>query len=101
MITNKPTVVQAFVNATFRAMRFFKQNKSEAIKLLATYQKRDESSAQRVYALDVDNFAGDGSLKCDSVNRQFELEKVFLRIDAAPHCDLVVDNRFAQRIPTR
>lgn len=101
MITNKPALVQGFVNATFRAMMFFKHNKSESVKLLARYQKRDENSAQRVYALDVDNFGGDGTVKCEAVKRQFELERGFLRLDVPPPCDLLVNNQFTQKIPTR
>lgn len=101
MIINKPAIVQGFVNATFRAMSFFKQNRSESVNFLVKYQKRSESSAQRVYALDVENFGGNGVVQCEAVKRQFEMEKEFLRIAVAPPCDLVVDNQFAEKMPAR
>jgi NitT/TauT family transport system substrate-binding protein len=101
MIETRPQIVQAFVNATYRGMRFVKGNRAEVIHFMAKFQKRDERSAARVYDLDVESFGGDGTVNCQQIEKGFELQKSFIGIDAsaASPCDRVINNAFAHAIP--
>jgi NitT/TauT family transport system substrate-binding protein len=99
LIQTRPEMVQSFVNASYRAMAFFKKNRAESIQLLAKFQGKDEKSATRVYDLEIGNFGGDGTLHCETAKKELVIQKDFLKPQAPPACDVLLDNRFAQKIP--
>ena len=88
--------MQGFVNASYRAMVSLKENRSESIKLLAKFQRRDEQSAGRVFDLDITSFGGDGRVHCDVVEKGLDLQKEFIGAASPVPCERVINNQFAQ-----
>lgn len=99
LIQTRPEMVQSFVNASYRGMAFFKKNRADSIQLLAKFQKKDETSVTRTYDLEVSNFGGDGTLNCETAKKELVIQKEFLKVQNPPTCDVLLDNRFAQKIP--
>lgn len=99
MIESRPQIVQAFVNATYKGMTYFKKNRLESVGLMVKFQKRDEKTASRVYDLDVASFGGDGTIGCEVAENEIQLQKEFIGSGTAAPCEQVIDKRFAQNIP--
>lgn len=100
MITTSPDIVQAFVNGSYRGMRFYREHRAESISLMMRYMKLDEKAATRTYDLVFKSFGGNGAIDYEPVKKVLRLRKQVLNIAApVPPADVVIDNRFALKIP--
>lgn len=102
MIETKPEIVQAFVNASYRGMLFFRENREESVKLMIRYMKFNESLAIRTYDLFINTFGGDGTIPYEPVKKLLQARKEILNLEApVPPYDVLFDNRFAAKLPRR
>jgi hypothetical protein len=100
LIDTNPELVQAFVNGSYQGMLFFKERRSESIKVMARHMNLDHASMARTYDLVIDAFGGDGTIPYGSVRKALELRKQILNLTAkvTPHEELF-DDRFARNLP--
>jgi ABC-type nitrate/sulfonate/bicarbonate transport system substrate-binding protein len=100
LIDSRPEIVQAFVNASYRGMLFFKEHRSESIGVMARYMKLDDKSAARVYDLVIDTFGGDGTIAYTPVKKELEARRKILNLTAAvPPQEQLFDENFARKLP--
>src|SRR5262249_54528170 len=56
LIDTKPDLVQAFVDASYRGMLFFKERRTQSVAMMARTMKLDAKSAERLYDLVIGTF---------------------------------------------
>lgn len=99
MIESKPQIVQSFVNASYRGMLFFKENREESIRVMARYMNLNRRAAARTYDLVIDTFGGDGTITYEAVKRQLQARKDILHLTApVPTYEELFDDRFARNL---
>jgi NitT/TauT family transport system substrate-binding protein len=99
LIDTNPGIVQAFVNASYHGMLFFKENRSESIKVMARYMNLDHTSVARAYDLVIDTFGGDGTIPYPSVKKTLQIRKQILNLTAAvTSYEELFDDRFARNL---
>ena len=99
LIDARPDMVQAFVNASYRGMLFFKKNRPESINVMARYMKLEDRSAARIYDLVINTFGGDGTIPYAPVKKKLEARKNILNLaSAVPSYDELFDDRFARKL---
>lgn len=99
LIDTKPDIVQRFVNASYRGMLFLKENRTESIKLLAKFQKKDEKEVAPIYDLEVPRFGGDGTVPCQPIVRELQArEKIMDLKPQIVDCNMLIDNRFSRKV---
>jgi ABC-type nitrate/sulfonate/bicarbonate transport system substrate-binding protein len=100
IIHRKPEIIQAFVNASYRGMLFFRQHRSESIAIMVKHMKLPPGTATRLYDLAIPAFGGDGIIGYAPLRKLLESRKEVLGLDAEiPSYGALVDSRFAARIP--
>ncbi len=99
LIDTNPDIVQAFVNASYQGMLFFKERRSESITVMARYMNLDHTSVARTYDLVIDTFGGDGTIPYASVKKALQIRKQILNLTAAvtPYEELF-DDRFTRNL---
>jgi len=101
-ITTKPKIVQRFVNASYRGMLLFNQNRSEAVKAMTRYMKLDAGRAKRTYDLVVKAFGGDGAIDYETIKDVLQARKEMLDLTVpVPPLSAVFDGQFVARLPNR
>ena len=100
LINRKPEIIQAFVNASYRGMLFFRRNRSESIAIMVKHMKLAPATATRLYDLTIPAFGGDGIIEYAPLKKLLDSRKEVLGLDLeVPSYAALVDNRFASRIP--
>jgi ABC-type nitrate/sulfonate/bicarbonate transport system substrate-binding protein len=100
MIKSKPGIVQSFVNASYRGMLFFKENREQSIQVMARYINLNHTAAGRTYDLVIDTFGGDGTITYELVKRQLQARKEILHLTVpVPTYEQVFDDRFPRQMP--
>ena len=99
-IDRKPEIIQSFVNAAYRGMVFFRQNRGDSIAIMVKHMKLSPATAVRLYDLTIPAFGGDGIIGYAPLKKLLETRKEVIGLDAAiPPYTVLVDTRFASRIP--
>jgi NitT/TauT family transport system substrate-binding protein len=102
MIDSKPEVVQAFVNASYRGMLFFRQHRSDSIAIMVKHMKLTQGTATRLYDLTIPAFGGDGIIGYEPLKKLLDSRKEVLSLEAAvPPYSMLFDTRFAMKLPKR
>ena len=100
MIDRRPEIIQAFVNASYHGMVFFRQYRNESIAIMVKHMKLAPATATRLYDLTIPAFGGDGIIGYAPLKKLLETRKEVLGLEAeVPPYTALVDNRFASRIP--
>ena len=100
MINRRPEIIQAFVNASYRGMVFFRQYRTESIAIMVKHMKLTPATATRLYDLTIPAFGGDGIIGYAPLKKLLDTRKEVLGLEAeVPTYTALVDNRFASRIP--
>ena len=72
--------VRRMVRATVRGTRYFKQNRSETVQMLADYLHISPSQAARAYDTSLNSFTDDGMISDKGVNLDVQLTKERLKM---------------------
>ena len=100
ILNRKPELVQAFVNASYKGMLYFRQNRNESIAIMVKHMKLPPATSTRLYDLTIPAFGGDGIIGYAPLRKLLESRKEVLGLDAEiPPYNALVDSRFASRIP--
>lgn len=100
MIETKPKIVQRFVDASYRGMLLFKQNRRAAIKAMIRHMKLDERRATRTYDLVAKAFGVDGAIDYESIKDVLRARKKILDLTVpVPPLRGVFDGQFVAKLP--
>lgn len=96
-IQKQPEEVQRLVRATLRGVRYAKDNKAEAIRLIMKWSEMDQDLAQGSYEMAASGWSPSGAATSEGMQIAMEEIRAELKLDAAPDPAKAFDWTFVQR----
>jgi len=96
-IQTRPEMVQRFVTAALKGLKYFLMNRDGSVPIMAHYMKVDQEMAKELYETTIQTFSQDGSPGEDLMKSEVQLQASVLDLKEVPPFDRPFDLSFVRK----